>query len=150
MGATAARSRRCQSPVYHYVISWHREERPNADIMRQVADTTCADLGLDGHQLLYIAHDDTDHRHVHIVANRVHPERFKDISQKRKDKEFQRDRRLGVEVAPAVWSKDRVDKERQQLAEVFAAAASWQEVEDALCFIIDLEAASRHVSSDAR
>lgn len=170
MGATAAQSRRCQSPVYHYVISWHREERPNDDMMRKVADTTCADLGLDQHQLVYVAHDDTDHRHVHIVANRIHPEdhiawnrredwvriekslrrqseemgmeyipgrhndpeRFKDKSQRVRDKEFQRDRRLGVPEAPAVWSKDRIAKERDALQGIFEKAQSWDEVDDAL------------------
>lgn len=74
MRATAALSKRVKRPVYHYVISWHRDEAPSDDIMRQVADTTCADLGLDDYQALYIAHKDTEHRHVHIVVNRVHPE----------------------------------------------------------------------------
>lgn len=74
MRATAKKSRRVVSPVYHYVISWHPDEAPSDDLMRQVADTTCADLGLAEHQLLYVAHRDTDHHHVHIVVNRVHPE----------------------------------------------------------------------------
>ncbi len=74
MRATAALSRRVASPVYHYVISWHHNEAPTDDFMREVADTTSADLGLAEYQLLYIAHADTKHRHVHIVANRVHPE----------------------------------------------------------------------------
>ncbi|MFD0986153.1 relaxase/mobilization nuclease domain-containing protein [Methyloligella solikamskensis] len=74
MRATAALSKRVKKPVYHYVISWHRDEAPSDELMRQVADTTCEDLGLTEHQALYIAHNDTEHRHVHIVVNRVHPE----------------------------------------------------------------------------
>lgn len=74
MRATAAKSKRVRSPVYHYVVSWHHNEAPSDDYMRQVADVTCADLGLDEYQRLYVAHDDTEHRHVHIVVNRVHPE----------------------------------------------------------------------------
>ena len=74
MRATAARSKRVKKPVYHYVVSWHRDEAPADAIMRQVADTTCKDLGLSEYQALYIAHNDTEHRHVHIVVNRVHPE----------------------------------------------------------------------------
>jgi hypothetical protein len=77
MRATAAKSRRCQSPVYHCVISWHRDENPTEAMMRQVADTTCEDLGLEDHQRLYIAHADTEHRHVHIVVNRIHPDTLK-------------------------------------------------------------------------
>lgn len=74
MRATAARSKRVKNPVYHYVISWHRDEAPTDKLMREVADTTCKDLGLSEYQALYIAHKDTAHRHVHIVVNRVHPE----------------------------------------------------------------------------
>ncbi|ADP70666.1 Relaxase/mobilization nuclease family protein [Rhodomicrobium vannielii ATCC 17100] len=74
MRLTAQKSKRVKTPVYHYVISWRHDEAPTDDIMRIVADTTCQDLGLDEHQMLYVAHRDTDHRHVHIVANRVHPD----------------------------------------------------------------------------
>lgn len=74
MRATAGKSRRVKAPVYHYVISWHRDEKPSDELMRQVADVTCEDLGLEEYQRLYIAHRDTEHRHVHIVVNRVHPE----------------------------------------------------------------------------
>ena len=31
-------------------------------------------LGLEGHEALIVAHDDTRHPHVHVVANRVDPE----------------------------------------------------------------------------
>lgn len=74
MQATARRSVRCKSPVYHFLVSWRREEAPSNDMMRAVADTTCEDIGLGEHQRVLIAHDDTAHRHVHIVVNRVHPE----------------------------------------------------------------------------
>ncbi len=74
MRITARKSVRVAKPVYHFVISWHRDERPTPDIMRRVADATCADLGLVEHQSLYVAHHDTKSPHVHIVVNRVHPE----------------------------------------------------------------------------
>ncbi|MGD9730497.1 MAG: relaxase/mobilization nuclease domain-containing protein [Nitrospiraceae bacterium] len=74
MRLTARKSRRVKSPVYHLVISWHPREAPSDDLMRQVANTTCEDLGLSEYQRLVIAHHDTEHRHVHIVVNRVHPE----------------------------------------------------------------------------
>jgi hypothetical protein len=74
MRLTAQKSKRVKTPVYHYVISWREDESPTNEIMRMVADTTCQDLGLEDYQMLYVAHRDTDHRHVHIVVNRVHPE----------------------------------------------------------------------------
>jgi hypothetical protein len=74
MRLTAQKSKRVKTPVYHYVISWRHDETPTDDIMRLVADTTCGDLGLEEYQMLYVCHRDTDHQHVHIVVNRVHPE----------------------------------------------------------------------------
>lgn len=77
MRATASRNRRCNAPVYHFVISWHHDEHPTDLIMQQVADNTCRDLDLDEHQRLYVAHADTRHKHLHIVVNRIHPETHK-------------------------------------------------------------------------
>lgn len=77
MRATANQSTRCKSPVYHYAISWHRDHTPSDDLMRDIADATLKDLGLEEHQVFLMAHDDTAHRHVHIIANRVHPETTK-------------------------------------------------------------------------
>ena len=37
-------------------------------------DASLEALGLDGHEALIVAHDDTRHPHVHVVANRVDPE----------------------------------------------------------------------------
>ena len=73
MRAVAKQSRRCQKPVYHLVISWSREENPTDDLMRTVGATTIADLQLHEHQAILIAHNDTEHKHLHMVVNRVHP-----------------------------------------------------------------------------
>jgi len=74
MRATANQSVRCQRPVYHFVISWHEQEAPSDDIMRAIGDTTLADMQLNDHQAILIAHTDTAHKHLHVVVNRVHPE----------------------------------------------------------------------------
>lgn len=77
MRATANKSRRCKSPVYHFVISWTPDENPSEDLKRRIVSDTCADLGLADHQRIVIAHDDTRHAHVHVVINRVHPDTTK-------------------------------------------------------------------------
>lgn len=74
MRATANRSTRCKAPVYHFVISWRPQDRPDFATMRSIVDGACADMGLDGLQRIVIGHDDTRHRHVHVVVNRIHPE----------------------------------------------------------------------------
>jgi len=74
MRATAGKSRRCKSPVYHFVISWTPNETPTEALKRRIVADTCADLGLADHQRIVVAHDDTRHAHVHVVINRVHPD----------------------------------------------------------------------------
>ncbi len=74
MAATADLSVRVERPVYHLIVSWHPNERPNRDDMMQVAQTTLADIGLAEHQALIIGHDDTPNRHMHMMINRVNPE----------------------------------------------------------------------------
>lgn len=73
MRATAARSTRCEKPVYHLVISWRSDERPTPAAMLQVGEATLGDLNLMDHQAVFFSHKDTDHRHLHVVVNRVHP-----------------------------------------------------------------------------
>ncbi|CEJ88131.1 Relaxase/mobilization nuclease family protein (modular protein) [Hyphomicrobium sp. GJ21] len=80
MRALAAMARKSRKPLYHVVLSWHRDEAPTDDLMRLVADTTLADLGLSDHQAALVAHKNTNHRHLHIIVNKVHPETLKSWS----------------------------------------------------------------------
>lgn len=61
-------------PVFHFVLSWHQDDRPTTEHMTATAIGALKALGLDEHQAVIIGHDDTDKRHVHIAANVVHPE----------------------------------------------------------------------------
>lgn len=170
MRASASRNRRCKSPVYHFVISWRNDERPTDKIMAQVADTTCEALELDEFERLYVAHMDTNHRHLHVVVNRIHPEtgkawnrrqdwvkieqsladqsrelgfeyvpgrhnepdkKFKGPARQR-DGKFQKTRRRRSELDVTPWSKERLDKEREILGQMFDAAQSWDELTDQL------------------
>ena len=42
--------------------------------MSRAVDGSMEALGLEGHEALIVAHDDTRHPHVHVIANRVDPE----------------------------------------------------------------------------
>lgn len=74
MASTAALSTGVQKPVYHLPISWPPDEQLPKEVQLQVADQLLADLGLEQHQTLIVAHDDGDCPHIHIVVNTVHPE----------------------------------------------------------------------------
>jgi hypothetical protein len=73
MAHTAARNGRVEKPVYHVSINWHVDDQPTPEQMRFAADRLLHDLGLQDHQVLMVAHRDTEHRHVHLMVNRVHP-----------------------------------------------------------------------------
>ncbi len=68
--------------VYSYSLAWHPDENPDKDAMLAAAKATLAVLGLSEHQAVIVAHGDTDHKHVHVVTNLVHPEtgRVADLS----------------------------------------------------------------------
>ena len=66
--------RKLAKPVLHYSLSWARDETPTRQEMSRAVDGSLEALGLEGHEALIVAHDDTRHPHVHVVANRVDPE----------------------------------------------------------------------------
>ena len=85
---------RCKEPVYHLKISWDANDM--SDNQRKIADEGDKDkaaletvtndemimvaqrhvdaLGLSEHQWIAVRHRDTANPHIHIVANRVHPD----------------------------------------------------------------------------
>ena len=70
----AAASGHVQRPVYHVIVSFDPSDRPTDDEVRQAADRTLKDLGLERHQALLVRHSDTEHPHVHLMVNRVGPD----------------------------------------------------------------------------
>lgn len=74
MRHSANQSVRCKKPVYHMAISWPEGDKVDDATMQKVAQSTLEDIGLAEHQALIVAHNDTEHKHIHVVVNRVHPE----------------------------------------------------------------------------
>ena len=70
----SARGRKNTTPVLHYMLSWHKEDMPSAEHMRETALSSLKALGLQDHQAVLAAHHDKDHMHVHIVVNTVNPD----------------------------------------------------------------------------
>lgn len=77
MEATAILSRRCKEPAYHFEISWSAEEKIDEAGMRQALDRALNALGLSEHQAVTWMHANTDHPHLHVVVNRVHPTTYR-------------------------------------------------------------------------
>lgn len=66
--------RKAENPVYNYVLSWAPDQNPDPAHMTEFGLRSLRALGLDEHEAIFIAHNDTDHLHLHVIANRVHPE----------------------------------------------------------------------------
>jgi hypothetical protein len=70
----AGRSQQAGS-VFSYSLAWHTEQQPDTATMQTAAHATLAVLGLTEHEAVIVAHGDTDHAHVHVIVNLVHPEK---------------------------------------------------------------------------
>lgn len=74
MVALATVNPRARHPITHYIMSWQDGEVPSAADIERAVDIFQAQLGIEGCQLIYGLHVDTDNLHLHIALNRVHPE----------------------------------------------------------------------------
>jgi hypothetical protein len=61
--------------TYHLVVSFRDDELSEATL-QQIEDQLCDGLGFGEHQRLSVVHHDTDHLHMHIAINKIHPERL--------------------------------------------------------------------------
>ncbi len=66
--------------VYSYSLAWHPEQSPERETMQDAAMEVLEHLGLVEHEAVFVAHTDTQHPHVHVVCNLVHPEHGKTAS----------------------------------------------------------------------
>ena len=66
--------RAVENPVKTIVMSWHAKDEPSTEHMIESADAFLRHMGWQEHQAVIAGHDDTDHKHLHIILNRVHPD----------------------------------------------------------------------------
>ena len=78
--ATQAENNRTKSDkTYHLVVSLPHWERLTREQAVDIEDTICAGLGFAEHQRISAVHLDTDHFHLHIAINKIHPTNFRCI-----------------------------------------------------------------------
>ncbi|MBB4268304.1 TraI/MobA(P) family conjugative relaxase, partial [Roseospira visakhapatnamensis] len=65
--------------TYHLVVSFRAEDRPGLTgaALKDMARTYAEALGFGAHQYVAGTHINTDHFHMHIAINKVHPETLK-------------------------------------------------------------------------
>lgn len=79
MEATAFQNVRCNYPAIHFMLSWREHESPTLDQVKAAVLHALKRLGLEECQAVWGLHNDTDCLHVHVAANRIHPETYRAI-----------------------------------------------------------------------
>lgn len=79
MIALAQEAVRSKDPINHYVLSWREGEQPTPAQVEQAVDMLLEQMNLQGHQVIYGLHADTDNYHLHVAINRVHPDTLKPV-----------------------------------------------------------------------
>jgi hypothetical protein len=77
MNAVSRKNRRCEDPVYHFILSWPEHEKPAPAAIFDAAEHAIKSLGLQEHQYVIAVHANTDNIHCHVAVNRVHPTTFR-------------------------------------------------------------------------
>ncbi len=89
MGSTARevekRGRFKGNPAYHYSINWMDGEHPTKEQVEQAVAHTLKALGMHECETIWSIHRDTENDHVHVVVNRVHPEKEIVVGPPRRD-----------------------------------------------------------------
>ncbi len=68
-----SKTRPCVKDCLHLILSWRSGEHPAREEMEQAAREALAAVGMKQARALFVAHRDTDHAHLHIVASRINP-----------------------------------------------------------------------------
>lgn len=71
---TQAQNRRSlDDKTYHLMVSFRAGEEPDELTLKQIEEQLCIALGYGQHQRVSVVHHDTDHLHMHIAINKIHP-----------------------------------------------------------------------------
>jgi len=65
--------------TYHLIFSFPPGEQPPLEILNAIEDDLCTTIGFTDHQRISAVHVDTDHLHVHVAINKVHPTGYQNI-----------------------------------------------------------------------
>ena len=70
----AGKTRKLENDCLHASLSWGDGQKPDRAEMIEAGQSFLKAIGLEKAQAVFIAHDDTDHAHIHVVASRIDPE----------------------------------------------------------------------------
>jgi len=160
IAAIQARNTRSKADkTCHLIVSFPTGETPTPAQFEDIEDELCSAIGLGDHQRLSAVHLDTEHVHIHIAINKIHPvshrnielirdhfklaeacERLEERHRLTKDNHPQRfaDHQRSAGVGEMAAHGDRVPfhdwalTHKQTLGEALSAAATWDDLHRAL------------------
>lgn len=77
MEALALENTRSANPVFNCVLSWRENEIPSREQAEEAVRIALRELGLEGCQVHYALHRNTENFHLHVCVNRIDPETCK-------------------------------------------------------------------------
>jgi Ti-type conjugative transfer relaxase TraA len=63
----------CRQDCVHLSLAWRPGETPTREEMEEAARSALAALGMADAKAIFVAHNDEDYAHVHIVASKINP-----------------------------------------------------------------------------
>ena len=74
LSGNRADGRPTRDTVMTVSLAWSPDQEPGREEMIEAGMSFLKHMGWDEQQVLFVAHDDTKHPHVHLIINRIHPE----------------------------------------------------------------------------
>ena len=76
LNTQAQNTRAISDKTYHLILSFRAGEQPDDATLMAIEARVCQALGYGEHQRVSAVHHDTDHLHLHIAINKIHPSRY--------------------------------------------------------------------------
>jgi hypothetical protein len=92
--------------VYHMSFSWAKDENPDIEEQKQYALKALENLQLENNQYVMACHNDTDHNHIHVVANLTNHETGKRAQVWKSQRRLQK-QALEYEKENGIYCEDR-------------------------------------------
>jgi Ti-type conjugative transfer relaxase TraA len=69
-----SRTKQCEKDCVHLSLSWTPSQKPSRAEMEEAARDALKALGMGNAKALFVAHNDEDYRHLHIIASKINPD----------------------------------------------------------------------------
>jgi hypothetical protein len=76
LNTQAQNTRAISDKTYHLILSFRAGGQPAEETLIAIETRVCQALGYGEHQRVSAVHHDTDHLHLHIAINKIHPSRY--------------------------------------------------------------------------